>query len=588
MKHQKIIKRISVFILSIIIVSISCLSYFVPVYAVEKTYTSWSDFRDDVTASVFYLCSQIGAVVQDHSFVTYIQNKDEWENYWNEDNVVIDEETNEITFSSDLVSYIKQALKEYQQEQYGYQILPTLKYDQIPVSSFGNATAYRSMCELVKTYGYLFVQPMTNWFYVQDASPYYDGTAGFYVTKYYDNGDVGVQLADFITWDYARVNRYYYHGVLDDVCSTFEELEEAINNSGDTSSFTGVDKNIFITTNSNPVIGNASTGGMRLVSYSGSDVLVFNSLASLENYSVDKRGVFTTSGFYEDTGALTVSIDDLNNSIGELTDLLDQFKDLIGEQGSGLTEEQLEALLEKFLDEFFNRLGDNNGGNDNNGGGSSGSDIDIPDGFFDKVSGYYNSVLNYLNSMDAKLSEIILGIDTLSYQLEELTEAEMTEKADSMVDSMTDEFSDIGTLMTTKFPFCLPWDIYYTLSLFAGGGAVTYSDSGTDAVAPVSASTMFVTTYDRAGAEETDDDSGGHDATDRTFGGHYSTSTSGAPVFKIPVVIESAGINETIEIDMSNFDILSRISRTMFTAIFSVGLCNLTFKVIGLGKDIFG
>lgn len=571
MKHQKIIKRISVFILSIIIVSISCLSYFVPVYAVEKTYTSWSDFRDDVTASVFYLCSQIGAVVQDHSFVTYIQNKDEWENYWNEDNVVIDEETNEITFSSDLVSYIKQALKEYQQEQYGYQILPTLKYDQIPVSSFGNATAYRSMCELVKTYGYLFVQPMSNWLVVQDVSPYYDGTAGFYVTKYYDNGDVGVQLADFISWDYARVNRYYYHGVLDDVCSTFEELEEAINNSDDTSSFTSVDKNIFITTSSNPVIGNASTGDMRLVSYSGSKVLVFNSLASLENYSVDKRGVFTTSGFYEDTGALTVSIDDLNNSIGELTDLLDKFKDLIGEQGNGLTEEQLEALLEKFLDEFFNRLGDNDGGDDNNGGGGSsgGSDIDIPSGFFDSIAGYCNSVLVYLES-------ILLEIQNLEWLTWESSVDEEHSDLFDMFDKIWDDpengsqevsdelsasFSDLATGITKKFPFSIPWDVYALFTVFAdvdppqtqslsSYGLQTYSIQSGD-IQPLSNSDM----------EE-------HDA----------------PYFELPIVLESYGINESIKVDLEPFSPISTLSRTMLSLLFGVFLMKFTIKVIDLFK----
>lgn len=63
-------------------------------------------------------------------------------------------------------------------------------------------------------------------------------------------------------------------------------------------------------------------------------------------------------------------------------------------------------------------------------------------------------------------------------------------------------------------------------------------------------------------------------------------SPTGAPIFYIPFVIASAGIDCMVVIDMSGFDELSKLSRTLFTLMFMLCLYNLTFKVIGLWRDL--
>ncbi len=56
-----------------------------------------------------------------------------------------------------------------------------------------------------------------------------------------------------------------------------------------------------------------------------------------------------------------------------------------------------------------------------------------------------------------------------------------------------------------------------------------------------------------------------------------------APVFKLPIVIESYGIEEYIEIDMSQYEYLSTIMRGMLSIIYAYGILSMTTKVIDTG-----
>lgn len=61
--------------------------------------------------------------------------------------------------------------------------------------------------------------------------------------------------------------------------------------------------------------------------------------------------------------------------------------------------------------------------------------------------------------------------------------------------------------------------------------------------------------------------------------------TPKAPYFELPLVIERYGINEKIVIDMSRFQVLSDLSRSMFSMLFAIFLINLTFKVVAMRKE---
>ena len=77
---------------------------------------NWDDIKDAASEWIFQLACQIGAVVVDHDFSKYVQNQEAWVNYWKEENVSISEDGTKITFSQELMAYIKKCLDDYSKE----------------------------------------------------------------------------------------------------------------------------------------------------------------------------------------------------------------------------------------------------------------------------------------------------------------------------------------------------------------------------------------------------------------------------------------------------------------------------------------
>lgn len=104
-----------------------------------------------------------------------------------------------------------------------------------------------------------------------------------------------------------------------------------------------------------------------------------------------------------------------------------------------------------------------------------------------------------------------------------------TVNIDDIVPDVASGFSDISDTLKTKFPFSLPWDLHYLLTGLA--------------------------------------------------------STPKTPVYYLPLVIERLGINETIVVDMSDFEELSRLSRAMLSFIWAYVLINWTVKIVSVRKE---
>lgn len=100
---------------------------------------------------------------------------------------------------------------------------------------------------------------------------------------------------------------------------------------------------------------------------------------------------------------------------------------------------------------------------------------------------------------------------------------------DDIVPDISDSLGDLCGNLRYKFPFSIPWDIQYMLSCLA--------------------------------------------------------DTPRTPHFELPLVIKRFGINEMLIIDMSNLQMLSTLSRSMFSMLFAIYLVNLTFKVVGMRKE---
>lgn len=99
---------------------------------------------------------------------------------------------------------------------------------------------------------------------------------------------------------------------------------------------------------------------------------------------------------------------------------------------------------------------------------------------------------------------------------------------DIVPDSITD-FSDISGNLEYKFPFCIPWDIHYLFTVLA--------------------------------------------------------DTPKTPIFRLPLYIERYDIHEEIVIDMSQFEVLSKISRLFFSLLYVYGLINWTVKIVSIRKE---
>ncbi len=101
---------------------------------------------------------------------------------------------------------------------------------------------------------------------------------------------------------------------------------------------------------------------------------------------------------------------------------------------------------------------------------------------------------------------------------------------ESVVSTLSDSVGGSVGMLSKKFPFSIPWDIFFMVSLLA---------------------------------EEPQ-----------------------TPVLKIPFQIESIGVADEIVIDFKNFEGLSRISRSLLSMLYCIGLFKVTNTVINLGKDV--
>lgn len=100
---------------------------------------------------------------------------------------------------------------------------------------------------------------------------------------------------------------------------------------------------------------------------------------------------------------------------------------------------------------------------------------------------------------------------------------------DEIVPDTAADFSDISGTLKRKFPFSLPWDVYYLFTVLA--------------------------------------------------------DTPKTPRFEIPFYIDRLGIHEVVVIDLSPFESVSKLSRLFLTLFFCYGLMNLTVKIVSVRKE---
>lgn len=584
---------------------------------------------DEASTYLVYLASRLGCIVN-YDFAKYIQTKDDYIEWWNTGHISVNEEKNEINFSNDLVDYIKQALREYNEETNGFYLLSTPSIMELDPTLFSNRNMYISLQNFINKYGIVAYYISSNYMFVADVSSILDGT---YNVTFGNISTTPLKRPDLIFplyfynsyWEkhiYYNCTRIYFSG---DNNQIFTEIPE---------------NNVFTRELSYAGLLNinrkmATSSYLSIISKDGCRIRVFKSENAMKVYSVGERTVYFGTDFYEkEPTEITITIDDLDKYLDtDFDKYFGELKDTIISQGSNLSEREIEKLTDSILGKLTDI---------DNSIGEVGDSVKDTNNLLSqvliKLDNLDKNVSNILTSLDNKVSStlefdfsgieerldtIIASLGIISGQLDNMTAEEIEQRTDDMLNEMQLEFSDIGEVAKTKFPLSLPWDLGKAFDKISGGD-ITSGESPPEAVAMLlyDEPDKFVHTmslYDDNGislyaSEDTDSSQGGGYFPSMEFstdslrgtdnGGHISSgghehggggasrwgawhSDTGAPIFYIPVEFsQNMKIGGMLIIDLSGFEVLHSIGRLMFSIIFCMNLVHLTFKAITAGKDV--
>lgn len=513
--------------------------------------------------AVMYIISQIGAVA-DGNFFNYMQNKATWNDYWNGDNIkeVTDDSGNVVsyTFSEELMAYIKQCLDDYAAENQPFVIKPTYKYSDVPASNFRTATDYNTFRSYAYSHDLTYFLYRYDYngrlgdMYLGDLTEEYKKGGGFIFTSIYQN-DFYMSGSDWSGFTLPCM--YYVEEKGEDGNISFSEpIEKNLEFKGTgVADFCGYREGLtnFKVSNVNSKVG-------VLITKDGGRIRVFKSKTAFMDYSAGQRKIYYTSNYYnyvpED---LQVSIDDLQKTIDDMQDVIDK---LLEQITGNTSESEIEELLRKILEALENNPGGGGGGS---GGGDVNVDIDLSstNSLLSKILAKITQIYDKMNAAvedaeSAAMAKMQESLDEIVEQLKKIKHwtiadtvidaadavadwadlilgvlKDAKEGAGSAVAAVAGTLGDSVDLMAKKFPFSIPWDILFFVSVLSAEPQM--------------------------------------------------------PHFEIPFNIELSmlgiTIDYTMELDFSQFRWLSDLSRLIFSMIYAVGLMKMTFGVTSAGKE---
>ena len=184
--------------------------------------------------------------------------------------------------------------------------------------------------------------------------------------------------------------------------------------------------------------------------------------------------------------------------------------------------------------------------------------------------------MRYITSLFERMLEQLRGISDdlgdIKGQLADMSEQEFSKQTESFLDDTMDSFMEITEKAKGKFPFSIPNDIRLLISKMS----VSHQEES----GPGTYKVMTMAYDDDVG------NSGLISVMDESGGDVPIISETGAPIFYLPFVIASAGIEQYVLIDLSGFEPISSFCRSLMTVWFLLCLYNLTFKVMGLWGDL--
>lgn len=508
-------------------------------------------------------------------------------------NVSIDTETGNVTYTKEIMTVLKSAADEYikteqtKEENGGFYLLPTFSSNDLKVDWFGSKTIYDRCKGLLNKYGLLILQPKYGEYGVKTlvAAPFIEGKLyscedlvfidaldeNYNLEEYSKNNDspVLVRFYDNVGFKYINIDLQYVNDV-----STYVNNYDLT----DATAYPYFQNMATATVCINNNLSNTENTNRFLCSSDGCMVRVFVSDLAAKNYSVGKRKVYLTENYYnyvpED---LKVSVDDLQKTVDDLKDVID---DLLSKIKDDTNEQEIMDLLKQILDALRDQQGTGGGGSGGGGGGDVTVDIDLTqtnswlskiyqmlknisdklahfrDDFSFFVEDFKNmfpdvgtgestswlqeqldEIIKLLKSIKrwTAVDTVIDGVDALADWLDLIKDVikDAKEGAGSAVAAIAGTVGDSVDMMSQKFPFSVPWDILFFISVMSAEPQV--------------------------------------------------------PHFEIPFNIELSALDITIdytmELDFEQLQWLSDLSRLLLSMTYAVGLLKMTAGITSVGKE---
>lgn len=426
-----------------------------------------------------YGASQMGAIVKS-DFVSFAENKKKMDDILSEGDkigVYVDENDNAkgIFFSKEFMAQLKALLEEYakteqtKEENGGFYLMPTINYEDVPMEKFSNSYTYYTFRNIVREKGVLSVRLRYGesvWFVDPFSNPDHPELLvidPMSINSYLNNPEVRVRCNTFCAndWKIERYPMMYF----EDKNKIYHSCSEAVQYN------TGSDGYTEVTT-----VNAIDNYNFCLYSTTGERVRVFVSNYAAKNYSAGNRKIYFSENYYnyvpED---LTVSIDDLQKSVDDLQKIIDELLKKISDQTS---EKEIEELLRQILEELRKNPGGGGGGS---GGGDVTVSVDLKETnswlskiydkvgqIFDKMQEGFEDVVEQLKKIRnwSAVDTVIDGVDAVADWLDLIHDV-LTDGAGSAVAALSSALQDSTDLMKQKFPFSIPWDILFFVSVLS-------------------------------------------------------------------------------------------------------------------------
>lgn len=319
------------------------------------------------------------------------------------------------------------------------------------------------------------------------------------------------------------------------------------------------------------------------IGVTGRSLVVYNNKESAKNHLIEllgqsKPSIFIANNSVNNDYSTTVN-KIYNYANGGYTDVIQgQIDKAITDKGSGLTEEEYQKIVNEVFKKVQTEIdsqpdsgdsgntGGGSGGDSGNTGGGSGGDSGNTGG--GESNTWLEKIYNRLGDILEKIGTVT-GVDTLVSLVQQIADdVHKLKNGEAIAPDMSVTnglLSDIVASLKTLIGVSAAGDISDLLADTVGdkisdyiGNVKNAATEMTDALQEVF---PFSIPWDLMAI----------------FG--LFSAESKAPVFDIPIVVPSLGINETFHIDFSDFEYISVICRTMLGISFAVGLMWITIEL---------